>query len=129
MKRLLTGAMKFGGKADVKGFLARMSNSIGRHKKGLGHEGTSEDDAKEMEVENMAQSFIGEEDLKNFNPGMGTANLQVLGESSDGALDIGFVWEESDGSEASQVSMVAIQALQMSLHKLLPGALTVNLAF
>ena len=100
--------MKFGGKADVKGFLARMSNSIGRHKKhpdeSDAKSSAGESDSKELEVEAMAQSFMNEEQLRHFNPGLGTANLQVLGESDDGALDINFHWEESDIGEESQVS-------------------------
>lgn len=101
--------MKFGGKADVKGFFTRMSNSIGRHKR-LEYEiddksSAGESDSKELEVEAMAQSFINDDQLRNFNPGMGTANLQVLGESNDGALDINFHWEESDAAgEESQAS-------------------------
>lgn len=104
--------MRFGGKADVKGFLIRMSNSIGRHKPNRALEDckiasddgkhATEDDEKELEVENMAKSFINEDQLRDFDPGMGTANLQVLGRTNDGALDIGFHWQESDGSETSQ---------------------------
>ena len=101
-------AMKFGGKADVRGFLARMSTSIGRHKKPREEldvkSSAGDSDSKELEVEAMAQSFINEDQLRNFNPGLGKANLQVLGESDDGALDINFHWEESDIGEESQVS-------------------------
>ncbi len=42
----------------------------------------------------MAQSFINNEELRDFNPGRGTANVEVLGRSRDGAIDIGFSWEE-----------------------------------
>ena len=98
--------MKFGGKADVKGFLARMSTSIGRHKKHAeesdARSSAGESD-KELQVEAMAQSFINEDQLRDFKPGLGTANLQVLGESDDGALDINFHWEEGNEREEPQV--------------------------
>jgi hypothetical protein len=42
----------------------------------------------------MAQSFINNEELRHFDPGKGTANVEVLGRSRDGALDIGFSWDE-----------------------------------
>lgn len=103
--------MVFGGKGDVKGFIARMSSSISRHRP-LRHSGdkkgndSQEDDEHELQVENMARSFIDEEQLRDFDPGMGTANLEVLGHSRDGALDIDFHWQESHGGAAEQVTFL-----------------------
>ena len=100
--------MKFGGKADVRGFLARVSNSFGRLKKHPDQpdakSSAGDSDSKELEVEAMAQSFINEDQLRDFNPGLGKANLQVLGESDDGALDINFHWEDSGAADERQVS-------------------------
>ena len=47
-----------------------------------------------FQVDAMAQSFINNDDLRHFDPGRGTANVEVLGRSNDGALDIGFTWNE-----------------------------------
>ena len=101
----LAGRMVFGGKADVRGFLAKMSNSLSKHSK-LEYEG---DDPEELKVENMAQSFISNHDLEHWNPGKGTANLEVLGESKDGAFDIGFVWDSAEGANKSQANFLTQQ--------------------
>lgn len=90
--------MVFGGKADVKGFLAKMSHGLKNSHKSLG------EDPEELKVESMARSFISNKDLEDWHPGKGTANMEVLGASKDGAFDIGFQWDEADSTSESEVN-------------------------
>ena len=87
--------------SDAKGFmrkgLMRMSKSLRKR----------EEDEEQSEVDAMTNSFVNDEDLRDFD-GRGNAGMEVVGTTQDGALDIDFSWDEDkaakDPSPRSKVS-------------------------
>ena len=99
----------FDGKGDARGILARFRTSLTRSSRKKSDQEksknqlqsseeqdgphNSDSEAADLVIDGITESFIGEEQLKDFDP-KGHADMVVNGTTHDAALDLDFTYED-----------------------------------
>lgn len=89
--------MRFGGKGDVRGFIKRWSHSLRSERTDPECTGNEEGDDEEEDGA-IPERLLSNEDLSGCQPSR-RAGIQVVGRPGNGAVDLDFTWNESDGED------------------------------